>query len=42
MLKKDECHYFRNAVLHEKKIDEYKKFLESENVIYSQDFQITA
>jgi len=36
MLKKHEYHYFRNPVLHEKKMAEYKKFLKGENIIFSQ------
>jgi len=36
MLKKHEYHYFRNPVLHEKKMAEYKKFLQGENIVFSQ------
>jgi hypothetical protein len=36
MLKKGECHHFRNPVLHEKKMAEYKTFLEKcQNVVKS-------
>jgi len=38
MLKKEEYHYFRNPVLHEKKMAEYVKFLEKEHCIFSQEF----
>ena len=42
MLKKQEYHYFCNPVLHEKKLTEYKRFLKSENFIFSGNFQISA
>jgi len=42
MLKKEEFHYFRNPVLHEKKMSEYKKFLNKENIIISQKTQFAA
>jgi transposase len=35
MMKKDEFHYFMNPVLHEKKMLEYKKFLQKENILFS-------
>jgi len=41
MLKKQEYHYFYNPVLHEKKMSEYRKFLEKENII-SQEFSKAA
>jgi transposase len=34
MLKKEEFHYFRNPVLHEKKMEEYNKFLQKEKVFF--------
>jgi transposase len=42
MLKKQEYHYFYNPVLHGKKITEYKKFLERENIIFIQNSQFVA
>ena len=42
MLKKQEYHYSCNSVLHEKKITEYRKFLEGENIIFSQNSQFVA
>jgi len=42
MLKKEEYHYFRNPVLHEKKMAEYIKFLEKENSIVHQEFVCAA
>ena len=42
MLKKQEYHYFCNTVLHEKKMTEYKRFLKSESIIFSENFQIAA
>jgi len=42
MLKKKEYHYFRNSVLHEKKMSEYIKFLNKEKIIISQKMQIVA
>jgi transposase len=42
MLKKQEYHYCRNPVLHEKKMAEYKKFLKANNIIFSQNFQFAA
>jgi len=33
MMKKKEHHYFRNPILHEKKICEYRRFLEKENLL---------
>lgn len=42
MLKKQEYHYFRNEVLHKQKMEEYKKFLEKENIIFPKDFKISA
>ena len=42
MLKKQEYHYFHNPVLHGKKMAEYKKFLEKENIFISPNFQIAA
>jgi hypothetical protein len=34
MLDKMEFHYFRNEKLHKKKMDEYFKFLEENNVVF--------
>ena len=34
MMKKQEYHYFRNQILHEKKLVEYRRFLEKENLIF--------
>ena len=34
MMKKKEYHYFRNPTLHEKKLSEYRRFLEKENIIF--------
>jgi transposase len=42
MLKKGEYHYFRNAALHEKKMKEYKKFLEKQGVKFEENMQIAA
>jgi len=42
MLKKGENHYFRNPLLHEKKLAEYKKFLEHEKIIFPEKLQISA
>ena len=42
MLKQEEYHHFWNPVLHEKKLTEYRKFLEREKIIFSKDLQITA
>jgi hypothetical protein len=36
MLKKEEYHYFRNPVLHDKKINEYLKFLQKEKVVFNE------
>jgi len=41
-LKKKKYHYFRNLVLHEKKMAEYIKFLNKEKIIFSQKMQIVA
>jgi transposase len=37
MLKKEEYHYFRNPVLHQKKMDEYYKFLRKEKIVFYQN-----
>ena len=42
MLKKGEYHYFRNPLLHEKKLAEYRKFLQKENVIFVEKLQTSA
>jgi transposase len=42
MLKKDEYHRFMNEKLHEKKMTEYKKFLEKNNIIFPENLQISA
>ena len=42
MLKKGEYHYFRNEVLHKKKLAEYRKFLDKEHKIFSKKVQIPA
>jgi transposase len=42
MLKKEEYHYFRNQVLHEKKMGEYARFLEQNNVKFDKKTQISA
>jgi transposase len=42
MLKKDEYHYFRNPVLHEKKITEYKRFLEKDKINIIEKMQKSA
>jgi len=42
MLKKEEYHYFRNPVLHGKKMAEYRKFLEKEHCIIPQEFILAA
>ena len=42
MLKKQEYHYYCNPVLHEKKMREYRKFLQGENIIFSQNYQFVA
>ena len=42
MLKKQEYHYFCNPVLHEKKMAEYRRFLETENIIFSKNFKFAA
>jgi transposase len=42
MMKKEEHHYFRNPVLHEKKLQAYRKFLEKEKVILPEKMQIPA
>jgi len=42
MLKKQEYHYFCNSVLHEKKMAEYRKFLETENIIFSNNYKFAA
>ena len=42
MLKKQEYHYFYNPALHEKKMAEYRKFLETENIIFSKIFKFAA
>jgi len=42
MLKKQEYHYFCNPVLHEKKMAEYRKFLKTENIIFSKIFKYAA
>ena len=34
---KGEYHYFRNHILHEKKLAEYKKFLKKENVFLNEN-----
>ena len=34
MLKKQEYHYFYNPLLHKKKLDEYRRFLEKEKIIF--------
>ena len=41
MLKKQDYHYFCNSVLHEKKMIEYKQFLEKENILLT-DFKTSA
>ena len=42
MLKKQEYHYFRNPVLHEKKMAEYRNFLQKEKLTFSQNNKISA
>jgi transposase len=42
MLKKGECHYFRNPVLHEKKMKEYIKFLQKQNIVFEEKLQNVA
>jgi len=42
MLKKQEYHYFYNPALHEKKMAEYRRFLETEKIIFSQNIKIAA
>jgi transposase len=42
MLKKEEYHYFRNPVLHEKKMAEYRKFLQKEKGIINEKMQNSA
>jgi len=42
MLKKQEYHYFRNPALHEKKMAGYRKFLETEKIIFSRNFNFVA
>jgi len=42
MLKKEEYHYFRNPVLHGKKMAEYVKFLEKEHCVFPQEFILAA
>jgi transposase len=42
MLKKEEYHYFRNPVLHEKKMSEYIKFLKKKNIVFPQEFPVAA
>lgn len=42
MLKKEEYNYYCNSMLHKKKMDDYKKFLRSENIIFSEKKQIAA
>jgi hypothetical protein len=41
MLKKEENHYFMNPVLHKKKMEGYRKFLEKNN-IFIENMQISA
>ena len=42
MLKKEEYHYYRNPVLHDKKLAEYRKFLLKESVILHENQLIPA
>ena len=42
ILKKQEYHYFYNPILHKKKMIEYKRFLNGENIISPENFQIAA
>jgi hypothetical protein len=42
MLKKEEYHYFRNSILHENKMAEYRKFLRKEKLIFIDVFQNAA
>ena len=37
MMKKGEYHYFRNHILHEKKLSEYRRFLKKENIIFNEN-----
>jgi hypothetical protein len=42
MLKKEEYHWYRNEHLHEKKMSEYRKFLEKEGIHLPENTQLSA
>jgi hypothetical protein len=42
MLKKGEYHWYRNVRLHEKKMSEYRKFLEKEGIPLPENTQLSA
>jgi hypothetical protein len=42
MLKKEEYHWYYNSQLHEKKMHDYRKFLEKKGINFSENTQFSA